>query len=237
MKRVLVLEDNSDLAFGLKSNLEFEGYDVRVAEDGEQGLAAALDDPPDLLVLDLMLPGIDGFRVLRTLREKGHEMPVLILSARGEEVDKVRGFRLGADDFVTKPFGILELIARIDALLRRADRSVRAERRPHEPEFCFADVRIDRRTRRVWREREEVLLAPKEYDLLVKLLDFEGEVLSRSRLLKEVWGHLGEVATRTVDTHVAQLRRKLEDDAAHPRHILTVRKVGYRLQIEPESPA
>jgi len=176
-----------------------------------------------------MLPGIDGYRVLKSVREKGHDYPVLILSARGEEVDKVRGFRLGADDYVTKPFGVLELLARVDALLRRP----RAGSTPAASildEFRFGEVRVDPRTRIVERAGEEVSLAPKEYELLMALVVRKGEVISRFDLLKEVWGHAGRVMTRTVDTHIAQLRRKLEADPAHPDHILTVRKVGYRFR-------
>ena len=213
MKRIVVLEDECDLAYGLANNLEIEGYEVEVFEDGKKGLEGLLSSPPDLLVLDLMLPGVDGYRILKTVRDAGHPYPVLILSARGEEVDKVRGFRLGADDYVTKPFGVMELLARIDALLRRAVGPAKPEQL--EP-LSFGDVSIDPKTRIVERAGQEVLLAPKEYDLLLALLLRRGEVISRFDLLREVWGHAGRVLTRTVDTHVAQLRRKLERDPAGP---------------------
>ena len=227
--RILVVEDNRNLATGLRNNLEIEGYVVDVAADGAEGLAAVRASPPDLVVLDLMLPGMDGYRVLRTLREEGIDTPVLILSARGEEADKVLGFHLGADDYVPKPFGLLELLARVDALLRRAA-SVGAKQKLAAP-VSFGDVRVDPGTHTVERNGEPVALRPKEYDLLVALLRRRGQVATRGELLEEVWGYSGEVYSRTVDTHVRQLRRKLEQDPDAPKHILTVRKTGYRLKL------
>jgi two-component system, OmpR family, alkaline phosphatase synthesis response regulator PhoP len=221
MTRVLIVEDNADLAYGLRNNLEIEGYDVEVAADGARGLERVRAAPPDLLILDLMLPELDGFRVLRTLRAEGLAMPVLILTARGEESDKVRGLKLGADDYVTKPFGLLELLARVEALLRRNVRRA---------VDVFGDVEIERATRTVMRAGVAVELAPKEYELLLALFDRDGAVVSRLDLMRRVWGYSDAVVTRTIDTHVAELRRKLEADAAKPRHILTVRKVGYRLK-------
>ncbi|HEU4564728.1 MAG TPA: response regulator transcription factor [Gemmatimonadaceae bacterium] len=227
MKRILVVEDNPDLAFGLRNNLEIEGYEVDVADDGPTGLARARSWEPDLVILDLMLPGMDGYRVLRTLRSGGFERPVLILTARGEEADKVMGFRTGADDYVTKPFGVLELLARVEALLRRT--GVAAPRAGLGRER-FGAVEVDPAQRAVFRRGESVPLAPMEFDLLLALLRRRGAVASRHELLREVWGHRAEVISRTVDTHIAELRRKLEDDPAEPQHILTVRKAGYRLQ-------
>ena len=227
MTRVLIVEDNHDLAFGLRNNLEIEGYTVDVAADGPSGLAAARQNPPDLMVLDLMLPGMDGYRVLRQLRDDGLAMPVLILTARGEEADKVLGFRLGADDYVTKPFGVLELLARVEALLRRSRPAAAAA-----AEFQhFGDVTVNLSTRTVTRGSEIVALTPMEFDLLVALLRRKGAVVSRTELLSQVWGHSSAVLTRTVDTHIGELRRKLEVDPSTPRHILTVRKAGYRLAI------
>ena len=224
MSRVLVIEDNRDLAFGLRNNLEIEGYTVEVAADGASGLARAHASAPDLIVLDLMLPGLDGFRVLRRLRRSGLGMPVLILTARGEEADKVRGLRLGADDYVTKPFGLLELLARVEALLRRArGRDDAAKRR------CFGTVTVDTAARTVTRDGSPVALAPKELDLLLSLLARRGAVASRETLMADVWQYSEGVVSRTVDTHIAELRRKLEDNPHQPRYILTVRKVGYRL--------
>ena len=225
MTRVLIVEDNHDLAFGLRNNLEIEGYAVDVAADGPSGLASARTIRPDLVVLDLMLPGIDGYRVLRQLRDDGLTMPVLILTAKGEEADKVQGFRLGADDYVTKPFGVLELLARVQALLRRS--------RPATPVATierFGDVEVDGSTRTVRRTGQLVAVTPMEFDLLVALLRRRGAVASRIELLAEVWGHSSAVLTRTVDTHIGELRRKLEADPSRPQHILTVRKTGYRLQ-------
>ena len=227
MTTILLVEDNADLAYGLRNNLEIEGYSVEVAEDGPRGLAAAQSVRPDLVILDLMLPELDGYRVLKRMREDGLEMPVLILTAHGQESDKVRGFRLGADDYVTKPFGLLELLARVHALLRRTSRAARAGGRVRER---FGVVELDPATRTVWKRGEPVPLTPMEFDLLAALLRRQGSIASRLELLEEVWGHSSAVLTRTVDTHVAELRRKLEDDPAAPRHILTVRKAGYRLE-------
>jgi DNA-binding response OmpR family regulator len=226
MTRVLIVEDNHDLAFGLRNNLEIEGYAVDVAPDGPSGLASARQTHPDLIVLDLMLPGMDGYRVLRQLRADGLTMPVLILTARGEEADKVLGFRLGADDYVTKPFGVLELLARVEALLRR---SRPAAPGPAASVDRFGDVEVDASTRTVTRAGQPVPLTPMEFDLLVALLQRGGAVASRLELLTEVWGHSSAVMTRTVDTHIGELRRKLEADPSTPKHILTVRKSGYRL--------
>ena len=227
MRRILIVEDNPDLAFGLRNNLEIEGYDIAVAEDGLAGLREARASSPDLIILDLMMPGLDGYRVLRTLRDEGNSTPVLILSAKGEEADKVRGFRMGADDFVTKPFSLLELLARVEALLRR---STTEERAVADEIYEFGDLRIDAAARRITRGDENVDLTDREFSLMVALARRAGAVATRQELLLEVWGHRGRVLSRTVDTHVAELRRKLEADPAAPRHIVTVRKRGYRLQ-------
>ncbi|MGE0554947.1 MAG: response regulator transcription factor [Gemmatimonadales bacterium] len=224
---VLVIEDNAELAYGLENNLEIEGHRVSVATEGRRGLELARGERPDLIVLDLMLPDLDGFRVLRELRADDRETPVLILTARGEEEDKVRGLKLGADDYVTKPFGLLELLARVEAMLRRRRRGEESDPRPLER---FGDVEVDRAARVVTRAGVLVPLAPKELDLLLALLDAGGAARSRANLMEEVWGYQADVLSRTVDTHVAELRRKLESDPASPKHLLTVRKVGYRLQ-------
>ncbi len=234
MPTVLLIEDNEKLARGLQSNLEFEGYTVLCANDGGSGLALARQKRPDIIVLDLMLPDTDGYRVLRTLRDDGDTTPVLVLTALGEEADKVRGFRFGADDYVTKPFGLMELLARIDALLRRATRPNGEAPRatPSESPSGFGDVHVDAARHMVTRRGTLVPLRPKEYDLLVALLRRNGQVATRIELLKEVWGYDDSVMSRTVDTHIAELRRKLESDPANPRHILTVLKTGYRLSRE-----
>src|SRR5215212_4805650 len=223
MSLVLIVEDNHDLAFGLRNNLEIEGYTVAVAPDGPSGLGSARRLHPDVIVLDLMLPGMDGYRVLRQLREDGRTMPVLILTAKGEETDKVLGFRLGADDYVTKPFGVLELLARIEALIRRAGHWREGMASIPAVE-CFGEVEVDVNARTVRRRGERVEVTPKEFDLLVALLRRQGRVTSRTELLKAVWGYNSGVVSRTVDTHVAELRRKLETDPAAPKHILTVWK-------------
>jgi two-component system, OmpR family, alkaline phosphatase synthesis response regulator PhoP len=226
VKRILVVEDNPDLAYGLRNNLEIEGYDVDVVEDGTQGLARARVGGPDLIILDLMLPGMDGYRVLRALRDEGRRMPVLILTARGEEADKVRGLRLGADDYVTKPFGVLELLARVEALLRRTAPPGDGAGPPER----FGVIEVIPASRSVLKSGKPVPLTPKEFDLLLALLHRQGAVATRMELLTEVWGYSAAVLSRTVDTHVAELRRKLESDPAAPKHILTVRKAGYRLE-------
>lgn len=220
---VLVIEDNALLAAGVRSNLEFEGHRVLVAPTGEEGLRLASAEAPDCIVLDLMLPGMDGLSVLRTLRARGVDAPVLILTARGDEADKVRGLRDGADDYVTKPFGLLEFLARVEALLRRR-RIV-----PMPAVEQLGDLAIDLTLRTVHRDGAEVPLRPKEFDLLAALLRRIGQVVTRDVLLREVWGYDESVVSRTVDTHMAELRRKLEADPAEPRHLLTVRKTGYRL--------
>jgi two-component system, OmpR family, alkaline phosphatase synthesis response regulator PhoP len=221
---VLIVEDNADLAYGLRNNLEIDGHAVTTVETGEQALEHLRSHRPDLIVLDLMLPGLDGYQVLRRLRADGHDMPVLILTARAQETDKVLGFRLGADDYVTKPFGVLEVLARVSALLRRASRyaSLKAVER-------IGAIEINQETRAVSRAGAPVELAPMEFALLMALIARRGATVSRLDLLRDVWGHSAAVVTRTVDTHIAELRRKLEDDPAHPVYILTVRKVGYRL--------
>jgi DNA-binding response OmpR family regulator len=229
--RILIVEDNEDLARGLANNLEIEGFTVDIASDGNHGLERIRTTRPDLLILDLMLPGMDGYRVLATLRESGDEIPVLILTARTEEHDKVRGFRDGADDYVTKPFGLLELIGRVQALLRRAKTSRdRIERT--DPPFSFGNVAVVPGTHDVFVDGSPVALRPKEYELLLALFRRRGSVAGRLELLREVWGYGADVVSRTVDTHVGELRRKLEVDPAEPRHIITVRKSGYRLQLD-----
>ena len=236
-KTILVIEDNTALALGLRNNLEYEGYEAVVAHDAASGLAAARERAPDLIILDLMLPDADGFRVLRELRASGVGAPVLVLTALGDEADKVRGLRVGADDYVTKPFGLMELLARVDALLRRAARPAPAPQTPNgaaaagHDTTTFGDVTVCAATHAVTRAGSPVALRPKEYELLVALLRRGGAVATRHELLREVWGYDESVTSRTVDTHMAELRRKLERDAASPRHLLTVRKTGYRLDV------
>lgn len=229
MSHILIIEDNTTLAQGLRGNLEVEGHSVAIAADGESGVRAIRAAPPDLVILDLMLPDQSGFRILREVREQGFDRPVLVLTALGAEEDKVRGLRLGADDYVTKPFGLLELIARVEVLLRRAGRSAPAA--AEAAEIRFGDITVYPATHTVLRGEELVPLRPKEYELLLALARRGGRVASRAELLTEVWSYGDDVLSRTVDTHVAELRRKLEADPAEPQHVLTVRKVGYRLAL------
>ena len=225
-QRILLVEDNADLAEGLKYNLEREGYEVRIAEDGPSGLEQARRWRPDLMLLDLMLPGMSGFQVLEGLRAGGRRIPVIVVSARGEEADKVRGFRLDADQYVTKPVGLLELLERVRALLRRQGSGPGGGGIP----LRFGRVRVEPASRTVTVDGNPVALTPKAYDLMLALTRRQGAVASRVELLREVWGSAGDVQTRTVDSHMAELRRKLEDNPAEPRHFLTVWKVGYRFE-------
>ncbi|MBC81461.1 MAG: hypothetical protein CMQ33_11605 [Gammaproteobacteria bacterium] len=224
MTNILIVEDSEDLAFGLRNNLEFEGYDVSVVHDGKTGLEMATSNPPDLMILDLTLPELDGLNVLERIRKTGSKLPILLLTARQEEVDKVRGLKLGADDYVTKPFGLMELLARVEALLRRSGGE------PYPEVIKVGELEIDVAARIVLKGGERVDLAPRELDLLLALIEHKGRVVSRQHLLSEVWGHQGQVVTRTVDTHIAELRRKLEPDTRKPSYIQTARKAGYRFE-------
>lgn len=229
MSRILIVEDNEDLAFGLRRTLEFEGYEVDVAEDGETGLEKVESFGPELILLDLMLPGKGGFQILRELREDGSRVPVLVLTARGEESDVVLGFDSGADDYVTKPFSTLELLARVRALLRRGRKGGGGIA---DQAWGFGEIEVNPASRTVVRAGEPVRLTPKEFDLLTALFERQGAVASRAELLDEVWDYANtDVPTRTVDIHMAELRRKLEEDPSDPTFLLTVRKAGYRLQV------
>ena len=225
MTRVLVVEDNANLAFAVTTALQSEGFDVAIASSGPDAVARARARDADLIILDLMLPGFDGYRVIRTLRADDITTPILVLTARGEEADKVRGLRLGADDYVTKPFGAMELLARVDALLRRSRLS------PAAPAVDrFGEVQVNRAARTVKRRGDAVALTPKEFDLLIALMDRAGTVVPRADLLSVVWGYQQDVSTRTVDLHISELRAKLEPNPAQPVHIITVRKTGYRFE-------
>ncbi len=228
MARILIVEDQADLAAGLRDNLALEGHQAWVCDDGKAALAEIQSGQPDLVILDVMLPNRDGFSILQALRRESCPVPVLMLTARGEETDKVRGLRQGADDYVTKPFGLMELLARVEALLRRTGAGEEPATGRHT---VFADVELERASRRVWKAGVAVALTPKEFNLLVQLVDHAGQVISRRRLLKEVWGHRYDIASRTVDTHMAELRRKLECDPARPKYLLTARGAGYWLKV------
>lgn len=230
MTRILIIEDNEDLAFGLRRTLEFEGFDVTVAVNGVSGLREARGGDAELVVLDLMLPQMDGFKVLKELRRGGSRIPVLVLTAKSEEPDLVMSFDSGADDYVTKPFSTVELLVRVRALLRRGGRNA-LNSKDGPARFTFGDVCVDTESRTVENAGRQVELTPKEFDLLQALLRRGGAVASRAQLLGEVWKYANpDVMTRTVDIHVAELRRKLEADPSDPKHLLTVRKAGYRLK-------
>lgn len=221
--RILVIEDDPALLRGLADNLRCESYEVLTAADGEQGLASVRETRPDLVILDLMLPRLSGYEICRKLREEKISTPILMLTARGEEADRVLGLELGADDYVTKPFSIRELLARVRALLRRTHPAV-----PLPEVLEFSNVRIDFRRFEASANGEPIRMTPKEFGLLRLLASRQGEVVRRDELLDEVWGYERFPTTRTVDNHVATLRAKLETDPANPRHLLTVHGVGYR---------
>jgi len=226
LSRILIIEDNADLAAGIEYNLMLEGYDVLVADTGTEGMARARDWSPDLVILDLLLPGAHGYQVLNDIRRQQHRIPVIVLSAMDEEHAKVRSFGLDADHYVTKPFGVLELLERVAALLRRTSRD-RAKPRRHV--FVFGDVEVDLNAQALTRAGHLMSLPPKAYDLLVALINRRGRAATRAELLREVWGYDPLITTRTVDSHIALLRRRLDDDSEMPRHIVTVWKVGYQL--------
>lgn len=226
MTCVLLVEDNANFAAMLRPHLEREGFEVRLAGTGPQALALAASQPIDLILLDLMVPGLDGYTVLQRLRDSGCMTPVLVMSARGQEDDKLRAFALGADDYVVKPIGIRELLARMHLLLRRA--GVRHDVTAGEPLVIGALV-IDLRARQVAVDGQPVALRAKEFDLLAELVRQRGRVVPRAELLRNVWGYGADSSSRTIETHMATLRQRLGDSADAPRFIVTVRRVGYRL--------
>lgn len=235
MSRILIVEDNYSIASGLRSAIELEGHDVAIESDGVTGLARARTWSPDLIVLDLMLPRLDGYQLLMTIRAERHDMPVLILSARSDEIEKVRGFRIGADDYVTKPFGLAELLARIEALLRRHVRVSDAE--PAGLHIRVGALDVDAGSRTAMMNGNPVALRPKEFDLLWAIARRRGRVATRHELLHEVWGYASGVVSRTIDTHVVEVRRKLGAPPEAPEFILTVRKSGYRLAAQRDGAA
>jgi DNA-binding response OmpR family regulator len=223
MTRILVVEDDPAILRGLSDNLTLESYEVLTAPDGATADRLVGEARPDLIVLDLMLPKLSGYELCRKLRSEGVTTPILMLTARGEEADRVLGLDLGADDYVTKPFSIRELLARIRALLRRTRSSSELP-----DELRFGDVTVDFRSYEAKRGSEKVELTPKEFQLLRVLAARSGEVVSRQELLEEVWGYETIPNTRTVDNHVASLRAKVEPDRSSPRHVQTVHGVGYK---------
>ncbi len=228
-RRILVVEDDATIRRGLRDALRSEGYDVLEAADGGAGLALGLTEDPDLVVLDLMLPGLDGFEVLRRLREDGVETPVLVLTARALERDRVRGLDLGADDYLVKPFGLAELLARVRSRLRAWDRERGLDRGTL---LRFGGVTVDFAARRAVRDGVDLGLTPQEVDLLQFLARNEGRALSRAEILRALWAE-EEVVSRVIDTAILGLRKKVEPDPARPRHVVSVRGVGYRFTRRP----
>lgn len=223
MSKILVVDDEPDMVLGLKDNFEFEGHEVLTAADGITGLEKARAHKPDLIVLDIMMPKLSGLEVCKTLRSEGFEAPIIMLTARGQEIDKVVGLELGADDYVTKPFSIRELLARVRAILRRSDGSKRRLAR-----YRFADVELDFETYRGTRAGQALDMSPREFELLRYLIERKGETVTRDRLLEDVWGYENYPSTRTVDTHIAKLRAKIGDSGSEPRYILTIHGSGYK---------
>jgi DNA-binding response OmpR family regulator len=223
VSKILIVEDEPDMVLGLKDNFEFEGYEVLTAADGQVGLERARTQKPDLIILDIMLPKLSGLEVCKSLRGEGFEGPIIMLTARGQEIDKVVGLELGADDYVTKPFSIRELLARVRAILRRTDGA-----RKKLARYRFSDVELDFEAYRAKRGGEALDLSPREFELLRYLIERKGETVSRDRLLEDVWGYESYPSTRTVDTHIAKLRAKIGDSGSEPRWILTIHGVGYK---------
>ena len=220
--RILIVEDEPAMVAGLRDNFEYEGYEVISAADGAEGLKRALEDNPDLVVLDVMMPRMSGLDVCKQLKIQRPSMPIIMLTARGQEIDKVVGLELGADDYVTKPFSIRELMARVKAVLRRVSSQTPAD------VYRFSDVEVNVRRNEVLRSGSRVELSAKEFALLAYFISHPAETLSRDRLLDDVWGYDNYPNTRTVDTHIVHLRQKLEPNPEEPRFILTVHGSGYK---------
>ena len=223
MPRVLIVEDDEAMAVALRDGFGYEGYEVTVARDGASGMKQAVERAHDLVILDVMLPKISGLDILKRVRGDGNAVPVIMLTARGQEIDKVLGLRLGADDYVTKPFSFMELMARVEALLRRA-----GGHNDQLESFNFGNVEINFRRHEAHKAGEPIDLSPREFKILQYLVEHRNEVLPRDRLLNAVWGYESIPFTRTVDMHIAKLRKKIEDTPVDPRFIVTVHGVGYK---------
>jgi len=223
METVLIIEDDATMLRGLKDNFEFKGYRVLTAEDGEDGLNIALNKKPDLIILDIMLPKINGYEICRLIREENLDMPIIMLTAKGEESDVVLGLNLGADDYVTKPFSIKELLARAAAFLRRS-------RQTEQDVYEFADYRLDIPARKLTRKGNEIELSPKEFKLMELFVKKPGRALTRDEILNVVWGYDCIVGPRSIDRFVATLRNKIEPDPHNPTFIHTIREVGYKFE-------
>jgi DNA-binding response OmpR family regulator len=221
--KVLIIEDEPNMVLGLKDSCEYEGYEVSVAHDGEEGLRKATNEKVDIILLDVMLPLMSGIDVCRTLRTRGIETPILMLTARSQEIDKVVGLEVGADDYVTKPFSIKELLARIRAHLRRAAKQV-----GELETFTFGDVELNFKKYAARKRGQALDLSAREFEILRYLIRHRGEIVTRDQLLDQVWKYDSMPVTRTVDNHIAKLRQKIEEDPSTPQHIVTVHRLGYR---------
>ena len=224
--RVLIVEDDEAMSVALRDGFQYEGYTVTLARDGEAGLHLATADPPDLILLDVMLPKMTGLDICKQLRGGGNGVPIIMLTARGQEIDKVLGLKLGADDYITKPFGFMELLARAEAVLRRS-------RSPIQPAealetYRFGDVTIDFRRHEARKGTAAIDLSPREFQLLAYFIQHRGEIVTRETLLDTVWDYNSIPFTRTVDMHIAKLRKKIEDNPADPKHVITVHRLGYK---------
>ena len=226
--RVLIVEDDEAMSVALRDGFQYEGYAVTVAKDGEAGLHLATADTPDLILLDVMLPKMTGLDICRQLRGSGNSVPIIMLTARGQEIDKVLGLKLGADDYITKPFGFMELLARAEAVLRRARGGAGSPPAPPDT-YRFGDVVIDFKHHEARKGSAPVDLSPREFQLLAYFIQHRGEIVTRETLLDTVWDYNAIPFTRTVDMHIAKLRKKIEDNPSDPKHIVTVHRLGYKL--------
>ena len=220
---MLIIEDEPNMVTGLKDSCEYEGYEVAVARNGKEGLEKASSEKPDIILLDVMLPVMSGIDVCRTLRTRGIETPIVMLTARSQEIDKVVGLEVGADDYVTKPFSVKELLARIRAHLRRAANQV-----VEIESFTFGDVELNFKKYSARKSGQPLDLSAREFALLHYLIRHRGEIVTRDQLLDDVWGYESSPVTRTVDNHIAKLRQKIEPDPSEPQHIITIHRLGYR---------
>jgi DNA-binding response OmpR family regulator len=225
LKTILIIEDDVSILRGLKDNLEYEGYKVITESSGETGLNTALERFAHLILLDIMLPGINGFEICRKVKKEKPELPIIMITARGSEMDKVSGLDIGADDYITKPFSIPELLARVRAVLRRFNQEVKTP-----ANYSFGEITLDFIKYQAFRNNQEISLSSKEFDILKYLIAHEGEAIHRHDLLNEVWGYKAMPTTRTVDNFILDLRKKLEVDPANPQHIESVRGIGYRFK-------
>jgi two-component system alkaline phosphatase synthesis response regulator PhoP len=223
MGRVLIVEDDNAMSIALRDGLQYEGHTVMLATDGRTGLSLAKTENPDIVILDVMLPQMSGLDVCKQIRSEGNDVPIIMLTARGQEVDKVVGLKIGADDYVTKPFSFMELIARMEAVLRRQAKAEELGDR-----FRFGDVEVDFGALSACKSGRPLDLTPREFKLLRQFITNRGRVLSREKLLSAVWGYSVVPVTRTVDMHIAKLRKKIEDDPEEPAYVVTVHGVGYK---------